>query len=70
MIFGSGLFYTITSPPREEMMSNQFAKLFTAHPQSVDETYFEHLLFAAKFSAKLFMAGFLRSDPCDPAVYL
>lgn len=39
-------------------MSNQIARLFTAHPQSVDETYFEHLVFAGKFSAKLFAAGF------------
>lgn len=39
-------------------MSNQIARLFTAHPRSVDETYFEHLVFAVKFSAKLFAAGF------------
>ena len=40
------------------LMSNQIARLFTAHPQSVDETYFEHLKFAGTFSAKLFAAGF------------
>jgi len=39
-------------------MSNQIARLFTAHPHSVDETYFEHLKFAGMFSAKLFAAGF------------
>ncbi|WP_420863173.1 DUF6356 family protein [Algirhabdus cladophorae] len=33
-------------------------RLFTAHPQSVDETYFEHLLFAGRFSVMLFAAGF------------
>lgn len=34
------------------------ARLFLAHPQSVDETYFEHLLFAGRFAATLFAAGF------------
>ncbi len=33
------------------------ARYFTEHPQSVDETYFEHLRFAGSFSAKLFAAG-------------
>jgi len=31
--------------------------LFTTHPSSVDETYFEHMAFAGKFSGKLFLAG-------------
>lgn len=30
---------------------------FTAHPASVNESYFEHLLFAGRFSARLFGAG-------------
>ena len=38
-------------------MSNQIARLFTSHPQSVDETYFEHLLFAGKFAGTLFLAA-------------
>jgi uncharacterized protein DUF6356 len=38
-------------------MSNQIARLFTEHPQSVDETYFEHLRFAGAFSGKLFLAS-------------
>ncbi|PHR23360.1 MAG: hypothetical protein COA37_08520 [Hoeflea sp.] len=38
-------------------MSNQIARLFTAHPHSVDESYFEHLLFAGKFAGKLFLAA-------------
>ena len=38
-------------------MSNQIARLFTAHPHSVDESYFEHLLFAGTFAAKLFLAA-------------
>ena len=38
-------------------MSNQIARLFTAHPHSVDESYFEHLKFAGKFSGKLILAG-------------
>lgn len=39
------------------MATNQITRLFTDHPQSVDETYFEHLVFAGKFSGKLFAAG-------------
>lgn len=31
---------------------------FTAHPASVEETYFEHFQFALKFSALLFAAAF------------
>lgn len=34
------------------------ARLFTDHPASVDESYGEHLLFALRFSLKLFGAGF------------
>lgn len=32
-------------------------RLFTTHPHSVDETYFEHLIFAGRFSLTLFAAG-------------
>lgn len=32
-------------------------KLFTSHPASVDETYFEHLRFAAWFSGTLLLAA-------------
>ncbi|MFM0154101.1 DUF6356 family protein [Paraburkholderia sediminicola] len=31
--------------------------LFTTHPASVGETYLEHLLVAAAFGARLFIAG-------------
>ncbi len=31
---------------------------FTAHPSTVDETYFEHMLFAGRFSLRLFGAAF------------
>ena len=31
---------------------------FIAHPATVGETYFEHSRFAARFSAKLMLAGF------------
>lgn len=34
------------------------AKLFTAHPASVDETYLEHAAFAGRFSLMLFAAAF------------
>jgi len=33
-------------------------RVFLDHPRSVDETYFQHLRFAAKFSFKLFFAAF------------
>ena len=33
------------------------ARIFLNHPASVDESYGEHLRFAAGFSAKLFAAG-------------
>ncbi|MDT8345920.1 MAG: DUF6356 family protein [Thermohalobaculum sp.] len=31
--------------------------LFVSHPRSVDESYFEHLAFAARFAALLFAAA-------------
>ncbi|WP_136657638.1 DUF6356 family protein [Nitratireductor sp. XY-223] len=38
-------------------MTTRVTRLFTEHPQSVDETYFEHLRFAAGFSGRLFLAA-------------
>ncbi len=35
-----------------------FRKVFLDHPQSVDETYFEHAAFAGRFALTLFAAGF------------
>ena len=32
-------------------------RLFTAHPQSVNESYFEHLWFATRFAALLLAAA-------------
>ena len=34
------------------------SKLFTAHPEAVNESYFEHMAFALKFSGRLFRAAF------------
>lgn len=34
-----------------------FARVFLDHPAKVDETFFQHMLFAMKFSALLFMAA-------------
>ncbi|WP_420961244.1 DUF6356 family protein [Brucella sp. IR073] len=39
-------------------MSNRITHLFTDHPASVDETYFEHMAFATSFSMQLFAAAF------------
>ncbi|SIT17076.1 hypothetical protein SAMN05421759_12525 [Roseivivax lentus] len=33
------------------------ARRFTDHPASVDETYLEHMRFAASFAGKLLLAG-------------
>ncbi len=33
-------------------------RIFLDHPRSVDESYGEHMVFAGKFSFKLFAAGF------------
>ncbi len=38
-------------------MLGYFKKLFTEHPNSVDETYFEHLWFAGICSLRLILAG-------------
>jgi hypothetical protein len=38
-------------------MTQRIAKLFTQHPDTVGETYFGHLRFAAWFSSRLFLAG-------------
>jgi len=33
------------------------ARLFTAHPEKVGESYFGHMAFAAWFASRLFAAG-------------
>ncbi|MCG7507264.1 DUF6356 family protein [Mesorhizobium retamae] len=38
-------------------MTTRIARLFTDHPHSVDESYFEHMRFAGWFASRLFMAG-------------
>lgn len=38
-------------------MVARLARIFTDHPSSVDETYFEHMRFAGWFAGKLFLAG-------------
>lgn len=38
-------------------MIRTWNRIFVAHPQSVDETYFEHMRFAGWFAARLFGAG-------------
>ena len=32
-------------------------RIFLDHPADVDETFFEHMTFATRFSGKLFLAG-------------
>ena len=38
-------------------MTHIWQRIFVEHPQSVDETYFQHMRFAAWFAARLLMAG-------------
>ncbi len=38
-------------------MITAMKSLFVAHPQSVDESYVEHMAFAGRFSAVLFLAA-------------
>ncbi len=38
-------------------MITTMKSLFVAHPQSVDESYVEHMAFAGRFSGKLFLAA-------------
>ena len=38
-------------------MKTGLKTLFTEHPNSVDESYFEHMAFAGKFSFTLFLAA-------------
>lgn len=38
-------------------MIKPMERLFTEHPNSVDETYYQHLKFAASFSGKLVLAA-------------
>ena len=38
-------------------MTRALTRIFIDHPQSVDETYFEHMRFAGWFAARLLMAG-------------
>lgn len=34
------------------------SRVFLEHPRSVDENYLEHMVFAGRFSLRLFAAGF------------
>lgn len=38
-------------------MSERMTRLFTEHPQSVDETYLQHMAFASKYAFTLFCAA-------------
>ncbi len=38
-------------------MTRTWHRIFVNHPQSVDETYFEHMRFAGWFATRLLMAG-------------
>lgn len=44
---------TVNTDPKAGMI----ARLFTAHPATVDETYFEHMAFAASFAFWLLVAA-------------
>ncbi|OLO08702.1 hypothetical protein BTW08_05105 [Salinicola sp. MH3R3-1] len=42
-------------------MSLRLTRLFTDHPASVEESYFEHLRFAGAFAGQLLLAGLAAS---------
>jgi len=45
------------SPQWGNFMTARFARLFTAHPETVGESYFGHMAFAAWFASRLAMAA-------------
>jgi hypothetical protein len=47
----------LNQPKEGKPMIAAMKNLFQTHPQSVDETYFEHMAFAGRFSGKLFLAA-------------
>ncbi len=57
MFFPRRISDTKRNKTRENAMT-ALTRLFITHPQSVDESYFEHMRFAGGFSAKLFAAAF------------
>lgn len=38
-------------------MTQLWNRIFVAHPQSVDETYGQHMVFAGTFAVRLFLAS-------------
>ena len=42
----------------KQMEATMIARVFLDHPAKVDETFFQHMLFALTFSARLFLAAF------------
>ncbi|SUA66381.1 Uncharacterised protein [Brucella anthropi] len=51
-------------------MTTRITRLFTEHPQSVDETYFEHMAFAGRFFVQAFLCGLCGTDPCNFAIFV
>ena len=49
--------YSFANPRKDDPMSQALHRIFVAHPQSVDETYFQHMRFAGWFALKLFGAA-------------
>lgn len=43
---------------KQQSESGFLGRAFLDHPESVDETYFEHMRFALKFSGTMFFAAF------------
>ncbi len=48
-------------------MTTRITRLFTEHPQSVDETYFEHMAFAGRFRSS-FLCGVCSTHSCNFAI--
>ncbi len=53
----SHLFWLELPKKGRRAVTTRIARLFTDHPQTVGETYFGHMAFAAWFSSRLLMAA-------------
>jgi Family of unknown function (DUF6356) len=57
MIFSKMQYMVSLGSIREQNIMQTFRRLFLDHPATVDESYFEHLAFAVRFSGRLFRIG-------------
>lgn len=49
--------YFVDEHTKGHRMTRTWQSIFVDHPQSVDETYFEHMRFAGAFAVRLLLAS-------------